>query len=292
MGSLLDRQEKMSGERIAILSCESPIEGSATVKGIASYLVDKGVVVDVLVGELPQENRLGTQHSRVVRLLPLWLVKAKRIWTRFVQVRVVGKLLGRVISEALQKVETYLVCKRLRREIWNDDLVYCVEMHALVLLSQIGYPLSRVVYFSIEGEQVAAEYGRDISRKLLGNCMFCVIHDKEREKGLSEYAGAALELEYLPVSLRRQGGGEEQVCPQHDTQFQSSAYKCGERDYNLDFYMDRVRARQIAQMGEKLVVNLFDSTFKHALRYFDYDTCSADRKPKELEWIREHMVFK
>jgi len=45
-------------------------------------------------------------------------------------------------------------------------------------------------------------------------------------------------------------------------------------------------------MGEKLKVNLFDSTFSHTMRQYGFDTASAERRPREIEWVREQMVFK
>lgn len=191
----------LNAERVAVFSHDYPIGGSPTIKGIVAYLADHSGSLDLLVDELDQSRTIklpANLHTQFV-VPRLYYAIVGALHRGLVLIRVPGRLRSFyiVMYRALAKFLAYLT---LRRSIHQYDLVFCIEAHSLFILKRAGYPLSKVIFFSLESDQILREYDKDKSSRYISDCLMRVTQSKERGIGLSRYLGRDLQYEYLPVS--------------------------------------------------------------------------------------------
>lgn len=182
--------------RITVWSYKYPTETSPTIKGIVSYLADRSLIDNFIAdhsSSFPDVNTITT--------VPVWIDNIylwfKNIFEFFPKK---GTLMW-YLNKVKTKIEHRFISYKLKK-INKDDIVFCMEFHSLFMLYKIGFPLSQVVYFSLECEAVISEYDKCFVNGILSQCAFCVIQSKERAEGLEKYLGTTLSFEYLPVSLR------------------------------------------------------------------------------------------
>jgi hypothetical protein len=103
---------------------------------------------------------------------------------------------------AMKKTEELLVLPRVKAQLSQYDCVYAMEIHSLVLLFKSGLNLDKVIYFSLESDQIINEYDKKYVTKLLKQCYSCVIQCKERGDDFKRKLQLDVDFQYLPVSLR------------------------------------------------------------------------------------------
>ena len=169
--------------KIGILAIKYPIETSPFIKNICSYLKDKGVIVDIIVDKLYRDKTFQLSYAGIFKIMPEYEDKVYK-----------------TVYDPPEFSQNELLL--LQNKIKNYDYIYCIEMHSLYYLSKTDFPFSKVIYCSLENEDILAKYNKDYVKKILSQCAFCINTAKERAENLMKYLDLKLKFEYLPVSLR------------------------------------------------------------------------------------------
>ncbi len=190
--------------RTAVLSFGYPIERSPTVKGIIEYLVKRGFEPDVILESANHHLLAELPTSRVVQLLPRWVLWVRaRVMSAAAVLQgapVIGRGAFRRIRSFLDAVMWWPAAYRLRRIGQTYDLVYCIEAGSLFLIDAAKIPLGRCIYVSLELQQIISVYGCRKAGELLAKCAVRLVQSPERALLLNKALGRVLEYQYLPVS--------------------------------------------------------------------------------------------
>lgn len=175
-------------------------EVSPVVKGLLSYLALNKVDVNLIVNSLGIDSNFKLQDVPIIELIPSEFHFRKPIMGESSNkvLRKIRKSANTLIDQSIDILNK----RKLRAIITGYDLVIAIEWYALIELYEVGYPISKIIYFSLEAEDNFGRCDKNLVIRLLSQCAFCIIQSKEREEGLKNFLGIDIEFEHLPVSMR------------------------------------------------------------------------------------------
>ncbi|GBG57989.1 hypothetical protein SPFL3102_01709 [Sporomusaceae bacterium FL31] len=190
----------MKENKIIVWSYKYTVDISPTIKGIISYLTDKNMM-DTFITDRLYSSSFRFSEIINIEIIPQWLDSIFNFFKGFFRSTPKSNIFIRALRKLMAKIEYFWIVSKLKK-IKKTDIVFCMEFHSLFMLYKAGFPLSQVVYFSLECEAIIEEYKKCNVQDILLQCAFCVIQSPERAQDLINDLGVKLEFEYLPVSLR------------------------------------------------------------------------------------------
>ena len=190
--------------KIGIFSYRYPIETSVTIKGIASYIAEKNDQCTIFIDQFYGPTGPNLNEVTVHILKPQWLIQSASWYSqlkRIFSVRIM-RIIFIFFDIFIKKIEEIILLPKVRDQLNQYDCVYAMEVHSLSLLFKSGFDLAKVVYFSLESDQIISLYDRRYVARLLEQCYSCVIQSKERGDDLKKKLNIEVNFQYLPVSLR------------------------------------------------------------------------------------------
>ena len=200
------KENRQNNKRIAIFGAFET-EVSPTVKSIALYLKDQNMWVEILVYSTTNIGRnIQLNGIPIIELKPqAWrnLLNAIRSMPQNIVGKIVRHIYARIDKAIFNPIATRIALNRLRKRLNNYELIIAGEWYGLNDLYALGYPLSRVIYLSLEAEDQmsCSSIEKHYINELLSKCAFLIIQSEERRNGLTKYLGRDFNFEYLPVSL-------------------------------------------------------------------------------------------
>ncbi|MDP3014081.1 MAG: hypothetical protein Q8M92_07570, partial [Candidatus Subteraquimicrobiales bacterium] len=197
------KENRQNNKRIAIFGAFA-IEVSPTVKSVARYLKDQNMRVEILVYNTTNIGRnIQLNGIPIIELKPqAWsnLLNAIRSMPRNIVAKVIRQIYVRIDKAIFNPIATRIALNRLKKRLNNYDLIIAGEWYGLNDLHALGYPLSKVIYLSLEAEDQMANSAveKQYINDLLSKCAFLIIQSEERKNGLTKYLERDFDFEYLP----------------------------------------------------------------------------------------------